>query len=140
MTSPLYNQVEQAFAELERKRAALARVQRDLANTSTTATSKNRAVSVTVNSRGDITELKFVTGAYRAMAPTELAQLIVDTIAAARTESMTNSAQMFRDLLPENTPLLDMLDGKVDLDSLFDRAVRQAQEPLPGAGRRRESR
>jgi hypothetical protein len=132
MSSPLHNQVEQAYAELERQRDALADIRRDLAAAQTTVTSKNRALAVTVDSRGAVTGIKFLTGGYRSMAAAELAQLLVDTIASARSHAMESTVERFRALLPPGMPLLDMINGAVDFDGMVRSALRAANDPWPG--------
>ena len=72
MTTPLHNSLEEAYAELVSQREALNDMQHRLAEAGTTVTSKNRAVSVTIDGQGRVSEIKFLTSGYRSMAPTEL--------------------------------------------------------------------
>jgi DNA-binding protein YbaB len=119
MSSPLHNQIEQAYADLERQREALEDVQSQLRGAETTVTAKSRALTVTVDSRGAVSGIKFLTSGYRTMAGPELAQLLVETIEQARAEAMAKTVASFRSILPESLPLHDMLEGRVDLDSIL---------------------
>ncbi|MFK3979269.1 YbaB/EbfC family nucleoid-associated protein [Micromonospora sp. NPDC050397] len=141
MSSPLHNQIEQAYAELERSQAALAGVQEELDGAETTVTSKNRAITVTVNSRGDLVDIKFLTRSYRTMPAAELATLLIDTIAEARAKAQAAVAATFQSVLPAGMSALDMINGTVDFDSMMREAIRMANEPFPGeeATDRRES-
>ncbi|MDP9792688.1 DNA-binding protein YbaB [Catenuloplanes nepalensis] len=136
MSSPLHNQVEAAYAELSRQRAALAEVQTGLASTTSTVTSRNRAVSVTVDSRGAVTEIRFPTGAQRSMASAELGALLVETIEAARSEAMHRTVAAFDGLLPEGLPVAELLLGSgpgddpvPDLSTLITEALRGTGGP-----------
>jgi DNA-binding protein YbaB len=131
----LQNQLEQAYTELERGRAAIEAIHRDLATAETERTSRNRALTITVDSRGAVTRIKFNNNTYRTMAGAELAQLLVDTIALAREEAVARTAERFRSVLPAGTPLQGMLAGKVDLDGMVRAAMAAAagdDEPTGG--------
>ena len=124
MSSPLHNQIEQAYAELERQKDALADVQAQLAGVSTTVTSKNRALTVTVDARGAVTAIKFLTGGYRQMAGPELAGLLIETMDQARNEAMARTVAQFQSILPDSMPLHDMVEGRVDLDGILRDALK----------------
>lgn len=133
MSGPLQNTVEQAYAELTRQRAALVEIQRELAAAELTVTAKNRAVAVTVDSRGTATGIRFPTGAFRSMAAAELGQLLVETISAARDQMMARTVEQFQELLPAGMPMLDLLTatgdagGELpDLDEIVRTALRTA--------------
>ena len=128
MSTPLQNELEQAYAELERGRAAIEAIHRDLADTETERMSRNRALTVTVDSRGAVTGIKFNNNTYRAMAGAELAQLLLDTITAAREAAVTNTANRFKSVLPAGMPLQGMLNGTVDLDGMVRAAMKAAAE------------
>ncbi|MGW4462617.1 YbaB/EbfC family nucleoid-associated protein [Micromonospora sp. NBC_01796] len=132
MSSPLHNQIEQAYAELERSQAALAGVQEELAGAQTTVTSKNRAITVTVDSRGDLVDIKFLTRSYRTMPSAELATLLIETIAEARTKAQAAVAATFQSVLPTGMSALDMINGTVDFEEMMREAIRIANEPFPG--------
>ncbi|WP_285680327.1 YbaB/EbfC family nucleoid-associated protein [Actinoplanes sp. NBRC 103695] len=135
MSSPLQNRLEQAMAEFEEHKAKVAGFEARIAEATTTVTSKNRAVTVTVNAQGEPTEVKFLTGAYRTMAPAELGTLIVETIRAAQDEARRKAASLFAELLPAGMPVLDMLTGPVDFDATLREITQvfdEAKQPRQG--------
>ncbi|MEV4759505.1 YbaB/EbfC family nucleoid-associated protein [Micromonospora sp. NPDC049559] len=143
MTSPLENRIEQAMAEFERHKASVADFEARVADSRTTVTTKNRALSVTVNAQGELVEVKFPTGAYRTMAPAELAGLLVDAVRDAQLQARQQAAQLLQALLPAGVPVLDMLTGPVDFDATMDEITRvfaearQPRETRTAGGERR---
>jgi DNA-binding protein YbaB len=135
MSSPLQNKIEQAYAEFEQQKVAISGFEREVAAAQTTVTAKNRAVSVTVDGRGDLVEIKFPTNLYRTMAPAELGSLLVETTKTARDQARESAADMFRGLVPAGVPVLDMLNGSVDFDEMMREAMRVVNESLPGMTR-----
>ncbi|RKR86736.1 YbaB/EbfC DNA-binding family protein [Micromonospora pisi] len=133
MSSPLQNRIEQAFAEFEQQKIAISGIERKIEAAKTTVTAKNRAVTVTVDGRGDLVEVKFPTNAYRTMPPAELGSLLVETTKAAREQAREGAAELFQTILPAGMPILDMLNGSVDFDEMMSEAMRAANEPFPGA-------
>jgi len=135
MTSPMHDRIEQAYAAFEKQKAAISGLEQAMASAETTVTAKNRAVTVTVDGRGDVVEIKFPTNAYRTMAPAELGNLLVETAKTAREQARETATGMFEALLPARMPLLGVLNGKRGFDEMMDAAVRLVSEPLPGADR-----
>lgn len=138
MTSPMHNRIEQAMADLERQREAVAGLQGELATAETVITPKNRAISITLDGQGELVDVRFPTSAYRTMAPAELGRLITDTVRQGRDEARHKAVQMFAALLPSGVPVMEMLNGPVDYDAVRDEitaAFREAQRDLPEAGR-----
>ncbi|MFI7336920.1 YbaB/EbfC family nucleoid-associated protein [Streptomyces sp. NPDC050085] len=64
----------------------LADVQRELAERTATARSKDRAISVTVGIQGEVQEIKFHNEDYRQMDPVRLGRTLVELIGRAQTE------------------------------------------------------
>ena len=101
MTSAFHDQIEQHYEQLRRKQAEMAEVQQRLASVQATATSKNRAITVVVDSRGELVDIQFRTRAYRSMAAKELSQMLRDTIAAARNDAKAALMDQFAKVLPD---------------------------------------
>ena len=141
MTSSFYDQIEKRQEQLRRKQAELVEVQQRLAGINGTATSKNRAITVTVDSRGEIVEIKFRTNAYRSMPGAELSQLLMDTIAAARSDAKTAVMDQFTSVVPD-MPIRDLMEGRLDFGTLMrqrmgtidDPADEPATMPAPSRG------
>jgi DNA-binding protein YbaB len=122
MTGPFHDQIEKRQEQLRRSQAELAEVQQRLAGVQATATSKNRAITVTVDSQGEVVDIKFRTGAYRLMPGAELSQLLMDTIAAARNDAKTAVIDQFASVLPD-MPLRELMDGRLDFDTLMRQRI-----------------
>ncbi|MBX7266400.1 YbaB/EbfC family nucleoid-associated protein [Micromonospora sp. Llam7] len=132
MTGPLHNRVEQAFAELQSTQAAIVGAQQVLAGTSASVTTRNRALTVTVDAQSRVTEITFHSGAYRSLAPAELGALLVEAISEAQGEVVSKTMGMFQSLLPAGARLESLLAGSFDPDEMVGEALRAAQTPLPG--------
>ncbi|MFI7024257.1 YbaB/EbfC family nucleoid-associated protein [Micromonospora sp. NPDC049900] len=133
MPGPMQDQIEQAYAELAASQAAIADVQSRLDGSETSVTSKNRVITVTVNSRGDLVDIRFLSRSYRSMPSAELATLLVDTVGAARQQAQAAVAAAFAAVLPPGMPVLDMINGEADFESMMRDAIRLVNDPWPGA-------
>jgi DNA-binding protein YbaB len=122
MTSPFYDQIEKRQEQLRRKQEEFAEVEQRLAGVKATATSKNRAVTITVDCHGEIVEIKFRTGAYRSMPGAELARLLMDTIAEARNDAKEAVMDQFAAVLPD-MPLRELMDGRMDFGELMRQRI-----------------
>jgi DNA-binding protein YbaB len=122
MTSSFYDQIEKRKEQLRRKQEELAEVQQRLAGVQATATSKNHAITVTVDSHGEIVDIKFRTGAYRLMPGAELSRLLMDTIAAARSDAKAAVMDQFEKVLPD-MPIRDLMEGRLDFGTLMSQRI-----------------
>ena len=118
MTSSFHDQIEKRQEQLRRKQEEFTEVQQRLAGVTATATSKNRAVTVTVDCHGEIADIKFRTDTYRSMPSAELARLLMDTIAAARNDAKEAVMEQFAAVLPD-MPLRELMDGRLDFGELM---------------------
>lgn len=132
MTGPLHNRIEEAFAELQNAQAAIAGAQETLAGSTSSFTTHNRALTVTVDSQGRLTEVVFHTGAYRSMAPAELGTLLVEAARAAQDDAAQSAMATFQAVMPGNGMLDHLFSGSLDLDEMVQEAVRTAGSPFPG--------
>ena len=132
MSASRENYVQEALEELRSQRERILKARAALTGRSTTVRSKDRSVAVTVDGRGAVTAIDFVSTKFRRMAPAELGSLLVETIEAARKEAAEQAAETFQPLFPAGVDLRAMLSGKVDFDQMFSDAIKASQEPLPG--------
>lgn len=105
--------VEMLREEYERQMGRLEDMQRRMKEVSATALSRRRELSVTVDSQGVITELKFLTDAYRKLARNELSELVTRTIADAREKALDQVAEIVGPSLPPGLNPKDVLSGEV---------------------------
>ena len=104
---------ERAYADFTQLGARLTGLRRDLADTRTVVTSRDRGLTVTADATGAIVEIRFLTQAYRSMAGAELAALLVKTMSAAREQAGSAVIQSFQELLPD-LPIADIVAGVAD--------------------------
>lgn len=99
-----------------------------------TATAPRQAVKVSVSARGAVTAIEFPTGAYRRMAPKELADTLCAVIAEARGQAIEEMTALLAGQLPEGTPVKDLVNGDVAAATAALDAVRPPAELLDHLG------
>lgn len=128
MSSPLFNQMENALADLREQQERIRQAQERAEQETTTVSSKDRSISATVDHRQRLTGLKFSGTRYRTMAPAELASKIVELVRQAQDEANQKSIAVYSAMAPAGfgSALTEMVNGEFDLDEMFDEAVREA--------------
>lgn len=116
---PYDQQIEQTLAKYREQRAGLGELQRRLGEISCSATAPRQTVSVTVGHQGEVVDLKFPTGAYKRMAPSELAAAILSTIGEARSKALDEAAELLSPMLPSGMAARDIVAGKADLQAMM---------------------
>ncbi|MCM4084241.1 YbaB/EbfC family nucleoid-associated protein [Paractinoplanes hotanensis] len=132
MTGPVHDMMEKSFTAFEEQKRAVETFEKAVAEAETTVTAKNRAVSVTVDGRGDLTDVKFPTNAYRTMAPAELSSLLVETVTSARDQARAGMNELLEAILPGGMAA-DFLTNSVHIDEMMDEAMRAANQMFPGS-------
>jgi len=125
--------MDAVLADLRAQREKIREFDAAMAVRKTVVTSKNRMVSATVDSKGKLVELSFKGNRYRSMAPAELASLIVETVGTAQENALKETLTAAAELIPHARKFAG-LEGGLDLDGMFDEAVRIAERPLPESG------
>jgi DNA-binding protein YbaB len=124
----LGDQLEELMKQYRQKREEAEENYRRIGEIEATATAVRQTVKVTVGALGQIKSIEFPTGAYRRMAPKELAAALLDTIEEAKAEALkkvdeavpsplsgvSSSALLqgdfdMNDLLPETPPMADSI-------------------------------
>ena len=109
----------------ERQRASQMRIQQvqaraqeakaRLAGERSTVTSSDRTVTVTVDAAGTLLDLTFTASAAK-VAPAVLARTVLATYRQATQEAVGRTAQLVRELIGENEPVLDAIRASVEPD------------------------
>jgi DNA-binding protein YbaB len=99
-------------AEYGEARQRIVKAQEQLDSTVGTAKSKSRVVSAKVDARGELTELKLHTQAWRSMAPAELCAVILTTINEARGAAQQQLWKSLGDLVPADVDMSKVQSGK----------------------------
>ncbi|AWZ05304.1 MULTISPECIES: YbaB/EbfC family nucleoid-associated protein [unclassified Streptomyces] len=121
MSNPLEERLAEALAEFEETRGRLDAAAAEAAAISVTVTAKDRAVEATVGAQGELTGLRFPTSRYRTMAPAELANVVMTTIASARAQAASQLLDVYRPFGPIPGLSADAPGGfgPVDWEDLF---------------------
>jgi DNA-binding protein YbaB len=121
-----------AFAAFEEQKRAVADFEKAVAESETTVTAKNHAITVTVDGRGELTDVKFPTNAYRKMAPAELSSLLVETVTAARDQARKGLNELLETIVPTGMAA-DFLTNSVDVEGMLDEAMHAAKQMFPSS-------
>ena len=107
----LQRRLDAAVAGLEKQRRDLDAVRHGLETATSSSTSRDHTLTVTVRARGEVEAVHFHGTRYRALPPAELEKLIVETIAAARAQMATRVAEAFQPYLPAGSQLAALMAG-----------------------------
>jgi hypothetical protein len=130
MTVPFEGEIEALMAEYRRRRARTAELQRRIGEISATATTARQTVKVTVGPQGDLLGIEFPTGAYKRMAPNELAEAVMGVVAEAKAKALDQLRELMQPELPAGLNFMDLIQGKADLTKALP-----AEPPMPAAVR-----
>ncbi|WP_225826402.1 YbaB/EbfC family nucleoid-associated protein [Streptomyces naphthomycinicus] len=119
MSTPYDEQLEELRAGYQAQLARIGELQSRMREVTGTATAKAQAMKVTVGPQGELLSVEFPTGAYRNMAPKELADLIVNTVQEARGKATTALAEVMAPHLPEGLDAEHLLRGTGDVKQLI---------------------
>ncbi|MBT0770185.1 YbaB/EbfC family nucleoid-associated protein [Kineosporia sp. J2-2] len=136
MSSP--EELEQAAAELREQRDLIGRAGAQVAAVTSTTTSRDRMITVTIDGQGQLTGLKLSGTRWQKLAAPDLCAKIVETARAAHEEATRKSMAAFMEFVPSS--LGGVMGGGVDLDQMLSEALRAGDEPLfpeMNLGRRR---
>ncbi|MCD0484101.1 YbaB/EbfC family nucleoid-associated protein [Streptacidiphilus sp. ASG 303] len=112
-------EVEELLAQYRTEREQALENRRRINETTATVAAPRQTVKVTVNAQGDVSAIEFPTGAYRRMAPKELAEALLGAIKQARAKAIEEVHQMLSDRLPAGVSIPDLLRGQVDSSALL---------------------
>ncbi|GGS99498.1 YbaB/EbfC family nucleoid-associated protein [Streptomyces cinerochromogenes] len=119
MSTPFDEQLEELRAGYEAQLAQIGELQNRMREVTGTATAKAQAMKVTVGPQGELLSVEFPTGAYRGMAPKELADLIVGTVQEARAKATAAVAEVMAPHLPQGLDAEQLLRGTADVTQLI---------------------
>ena len=128
MSSPYEELAGQALAAYQKRLDDLAESRRKLAEVSATVVAPRQVVSVTIGGQGEITDVKFPTGAYKNMTPAELAEVILKTAKDARDQALSKSAKVLAPMLPDGFSADAIMAGTADLKSMLPAEPRSLQD------------
>lgn len=130
--------MQELMADYQRQCESLAQVQRKIDETVGTAVAPRQAAKVTVDASGAVTELEFPTGAYKNMAPKELADMLLAVLKEAHENAVRAVTGIVGEQQSDGESIADMLGGQEDFknwlsqDSFIPAEVRELLGFGPG--------
>ncbi|MEW2625024.1 YbaB/EbfC family nucleoid-associated protein [Streptomyces sp. NPDC048106] len=119
VSTPFDEEIEELRAAYQAQLAQIGELQARMREVTGTATAKAQAMKVTVGPQGELLSVEFPTGAYRGMAPKELADLIVSTVREAREKATAALAEIMAPHLPQGLDAEQLLRGTGDVKQLI---------------------
>ena len=106
---PFDSELEALMAEYRKRRARTAELQRQIREISGTAVTPRQTVKVKVDAQGGLLALEFPTGAYKRMAPNELAEAVMGAVAEAKGKALEALGELMQPELPKGMNFADLL-------------------------------
>lgn len=132
MSNGFTQQLDEALAAYQRRRAELAEFQRNAAEVSATVTAPRKVVSVTIGNAGVVKEIKFPTAAFKNLSGPELAKILERTIEDARSLALDKVADLLAPMLPPTLDPRQVVRGTADLATVMPAdPVDLTGEPTP---------
>ncbi|WP_168211407.1 YbaB/EbfC family nucleoid-associated protein [Actinosynnema sp. ALI-1.44] len=119
MTASHSEQLEHLMAEYRKQFAEVHETQRRLQEISCTVAAPRQTVAVTVGHGGVVKDIKFPTGAYKRMTPTELAGAVLKAITDAQQQATREAAEVIAPSLPPGVDAQKLFSGEIDIQSLL---------------------
>jgi DNA-binding protein YbaB len=104
--------VAELLDDLRQKQARASELRGKLDEISASATAPRNIVKVTVNARGQLTEIEFPVAGYKRMPPIELAKAITDTAREAADKAIDAVRELLTPDMPAGLNFMEMLQGK----------------------------
>jgi DNA-binding protein YbaB len=128
MSTPMRDELERAMEQVRAQQSAAGELRRRLADLSTTMTSTDRMVTVTVDAAGVLNELTLSGSRYKHLAPADLCNRVVQAVRAAQDQASATTAE----LMSGNAPaaLVPGIDELRDGDIHFADMLAEARKRL----------
>ncbi|MET9530440.1 MULTISPECIES: YbaB/EbfC family nucleoid-associated protein [unclassified Streptomyces] len=123
MSTPYDQQIEDLLAEYRDAREQAVDTRQQINEIEATVTAPRQVVKATVGAQGQVIALDFPTGAYRNMAPKDLARVIHTTLDQARAKALSQVMEVAVARLPEGMTPVDMVQGNFDPRDLMPKEV-----------------
>ena len=114
---------EAAMASLEKERAKISEITRQMKENVTTVRAKDRSFVATFDGRGELTSINFKGNKFRTMAPAELSHLLVETIRQGRGMCLQKLSDVAgEDLLP-GASFAELMSGDLSVEEVFEKVI-----------------
>lgn len=119
MFSSMHNDIAEMLKNLQEQRERLTEAAREMREVTANATTKDRMIKATVDSRGRLTELTFTGNRWRDLAPKEFASKVVDVITRAQDKANKTVTGLAAGVAPEGIDLQQILENGPDFDDML---------------------
>lgn len=119
MHPSFHDEMAQMIAELTGQKEKLAGAVDELNSLSETATSRNRMVKVSVDSRGRLTEIKFLGNRWRDLSAKELGSLLIGVVTKAQDAVSEKAAGLMSAVAPDGIDIMEMSKNGPKAESFF---------------------
>lgn len=120
---PIEQRIAKARKQLEATKAAVARAEQSLRDTTETVRSRDRAVEATVGPQGELTGLKFLDNKHLSMTGPQLAASVMEAAQEGRRKVAQRVMDTFEPLTRPNPDLPGGRGIQVDWDRIFGSAL-----------------
>ena len=134
-------ELDRLLQEYREARTQAGELQQQMREISATAVAPRQSVKVTVGVQGELTALEFPTGAYRRMAPAELAEAVLGAAREASAKARQALTELTLPQLPGGVEFADLIRGTADLSKVLPLdppmldAVREYVDSSPATAR-----
>lgn len=119
MFDSMHNDIAAMLTNLREQRERMAEAAKEMRAVTASATTKDRMIKATVDSRGRLTELAFSGNRWRDLAPKEFAAKVVDVITRAQDKSMKAVTGLAAGVAPEGIDIAQILENGPDLSDML---------------------
>ncbi|MEV6907499.1 YbaB/EbfC family nucleoid-associated protein [Amycolatopsis sp. NPDC051071] len=135
MADWLEEHLHQTMVMLKDQRDRIESAKADLASRTSSATSADRMVTVTMDAQNSVVGIKFNTTKYRSMPPEQLARTLLDVLERARQDMTDTVVEVFGPLMDQREDLRAAMTGSTDVDKMFSDLWKEAPSDAFGRGR-----
>jgi hypothetical protein len=136
--------VEDAWASFETEMQKLGDLNKHWEEASTTVHAKDRSLALTLDGRGELTDVAFNGSKYRTLPPVQLAQIIVETLRKGRIEAQQKMSGLMGETSVPGLDLAGLATGEVRPDEMIKSMFGPLLEgfgvelEMPGRGPRKD--
>jgi hypothetical protein len=126
--------IESALADLETERAKLGKLSELWREGRSTIRSKDQSLSMTFDGRGELLELVFNESKYRALAPKQLASIVLETMRRGREQSIEKMSELMGVTTVVGLDMTEVASGRADPQEMLDALISPMLKTLDSIG------
>ncbi|GHH56519.1 YbaB/EbfC family nucleoid-associated protein [Lentzea cavernae] len=115
--------IEEALASLDAERRKLSRLSEMWKDGETKVRAKDNSLEMTFDGRGELTGISFNEAKYRLLAPTQLAEVLKETLQRGRAQSIEKMTEIMGSTSPGGVDLAGLAGGKTDPQDVLEALI-----------------